>query len=1025
MPSWTKEQNEAILSEGENIIVSAGAGSGKTAVLSERVINKLKNGVNIDELLILTFTKAAALEMKERIRKKIIKEGNLKDQLSRLDKSYITTFDAFALAIVKKYNYVLNVAKNISIIDESIINLTKKNILEDIFLKLYEVNDALFLNLIADFCVKDDEEIKEYILNIYEKLCMLADKETFLTSYEQTYYNDEFINKKIEDYEQLLGKKIAQINKLILDLGEYVDSDYLEKVNLNLGELLIADSYELIKDNLNSLPNLPRNSAEEAKEIKEKINAILKELDNLCVYEDKNELKESIYKTKDYVMTIIKIINLLDEKVLAYKHQHDLYEFSDIAKMAIQIVKENKNICEELKNSFQEILIDEYQDTNDLQELFISYISKNNVYMVGDIKQSIYRFRNANPYLFKSKYDAFSKNIGGKKIDLNKNFRSREEVLNDINLIFNNVMDDFYGGANYQESHQMCFGNTTYNEEGKLTQNNNLDILNYYYDKNSEFSKEEIEIFIIAQDIKKKIQNNYQVFDKDEKIIRNLTYEDIVILMDRSTNFNLYKKIFEFLNVPLNIYKDEDIKTSGDIALIKNILGLFLFKSTTTEFKYAYTSVARSFLFRLSDEEIFKTIMEQTYLTSPILEIIKNINYQELDIEELLLQIINDFKYYEKIITIGNITDHLTVIDYLVKQAEDLAKLGYTLKDFYLYLDNILKSDETITYPKIETGKGVKIMTIHKSKGLEYHLCYYSGLYHKFNLSDLKEKFLYDDKYGIITPYFNEGIRPIFYKELLKEKYLQEEISEKIRLFYVALTRAKEKMIMVAPFNIEKENDNLDKASFISFLDIMNAIKSKVNNFILPVSLDTLNLTKDYNLIKKSNFKENIKETNVDIKVDPINIVNEVITENHFSKNISKVLTKEEIKMMKMGTKIHQILANIDFRNPNLDNLNEFEKQKVLSLLNSKIFTNVQNIYQEYEFIDKDDTQEYHGIMDLVLEDSQEFKIIDYKLKNIQDEAYLKQLAGYKNYLQKKTTKPIRVYLYSILDEKLEELFIN
>ena len=212
-------------------------------------------------------------------------------------------------------------------------------------------------------------------------------------------------------------------------------------------------------------------------------------------------------------------------------------------------------------------MIDEYQDTNDIQENFISMIENNNVYMVGDIKQSIYRFRNANPYIFKNKYDSYADNDGGLKIDLVKNFRSREEVLDNINEIFNYIMDNDIGGAEYHESHEMVFGNNSYIEEGKTEQEYNMEILEYHYDKDSKYTKEEIEIFTIADDIINKISNKFKVFDKDEKLLRDITYNDFVILMDRTTDFDLYKKIFEYKGIPLTLYKDDKLNNSYDIYI--------------------------------------------------------------------------------------------------------------------------------------------------------------------------------------------------------------------------------------------------------------------------------------------------------------------------------------------------------------------------------------------------------------------------------------------------------------------------
>lgn len=1025
MPSWTKEQLDAINIEGSSIIVSAGAGSGKTAVLSERVLRKLKDGTNINELLILTFTKAAALEMKERIRKKIKQEESLKDQLDKIDNAYITTFDSYALSIVKKYNYLLNVSKNVGIIDQSIIDIKKSHFIDEVFLELYEEKNEKFLNFIDTFCLKDDKEIKEYVLSINNKLDMIYNKKEYLNTYIDEFYSDTFITKKISEYEEILFSKISEINYDLIEIEEYIDSDFYIKLQDSLEELLISKNYKEVKDNIKKLPQLPRGSLDEAKEIKNRISKNLKELEKLCCYQDINEMKESIYKTKEYVQVILEIINRFDKKINDYKYDNDLFEFTDIAKMAIKVLEENNDITNELKYSLKEIMIDEYQDTSDLQDKFISLLENDNVYMVGDIKQSIYRFRNANPNLFKEKYDNYSKNYGGIKIDLNKNFRSREEVLSDINLIFDCIMDDKIGGADYSKTHRMIFGNNTYNEKGKMEHSNHLEVYRYPYDKNFEYKKEEIEIFLIANDIKKKIEQKYQVFDKDEQIVRNIEYKDIVILMDRSTNFNLYKKIFEYLNIPLSIYKDESITSSVDISIIKNIINLIINRKIDSNFKYSFISVLRSYLYNLDDQEIFNYFVNNNFKDSDLYEI-TNINYEEITPKELILYIIDKFNFYEKIISVGDIDKHIAVLDYLIDISSNLTQIGYNVEDFYNYLEEIIDKNFDIMVPFEKQDEGVKIMTIHKSKGLEYHICYYSGLYAKFNTSDLKEKFIYDQNFGIITPYYDNGIRSIFYKEILKNNYLKDEISEKIRLFYVALTRAKEKMIIVSLISEVENNDGVvadyKRLKYNSFLDIINSIDNKISLFTKNINLDTLPLTKEYNFIKKTNYKDNIKLVDEKIIVNQKTFEQETVEEKHYSKEIHRLISQEEHKNMQLGKNIHNILENIDFSNPNYTELSEFEKKIIQNFVENDIFKNVINMYKEYEFLYVQNDIEYHGIIDLLLEYENEFKIIDYKLKNIEDEAYLNQLRGYKNYIENLTNKPVQIYLYSIIDEKLKKL---
>lgn len=487
MPNWTKEQSDAINKSGSNIIVSAGAGSGKTAVLSERVITKLKQNIDIESLLILTFTNAAAAEMKERIRNKIKKE-NLNNQLEKVDTADITTFDAYALSLVKKYSHLLNISPDISIVDASIMKIEKKHIIDEIFDNYYEKKDEKFLKFIDEFTLKDDENIKKEILKLNESLDNIYNKKDYLKNYINNNYSENKINEYINEYQKLLKEKQNEIKGLIKSLSFYIEGDYLEKIENTLNNLLSSNTYDEIKETIPpKLPPLPRNSEEEAKEIKTNLSNTVKELIELVKYESEGKIKESLYKTKDNAEIIIQTILKLDEKIKQFKYEKNVFEFIDISSLAINLLENNKDIRNELKEKYQEILIDEYQDTNDIQEKFISYIEKNNVYMVGDIKQSIYRFRNANPSLFKNKYENYSKGKNGIKIDLNKNFRSRSNVLNNINNMFNQIMDTSLGGADYISSHQMIFGNTSYNEINK--ENYDMEILNYKKDKENLFTK--------------------------------------------------------------------------------------------------------------------------------------------------------------------------------------------------------------------------------------------------------------------------------------------------------------------------------------------------------------------------------------------------------------------------------------------------------------------------------------------------------------------------------------------------------
>ncbi len=1037
--AWTKEQESAINTKGNNIIVSAGAGSGKTAVLTARTLRILKEGTHVNELLILTFTNAAAAEMKERIRSSIAKDESLKEELDLVDQSYITTFDSFALSIVKKYHYLLNISNNISISEKSIIDMKQEELLEEVFNEFYENRTEEFSRLIKDFCVKDDLLLKTSILRIASKIDAKPDREEYIDNYLTNFTNEEYLKTIYEEYLSIVNNLKEKYNLSYEDFLSSLSESNQDKINNYECNLSNAKD---IDEMLNSLAKLERFPSlkldEEASIQRENYKASIEELKSILKYGNEKEILEGLNISTIYSKAIINIIKNYLNKLHEYKANNEIYDFQDIALLSIKILKENSSVREELKNTFKEIMVDEYQDTNDIQETFISMIEDNNVYMVGDIKQSIYRFRNANPYIFKNKYDLYKEHNGGIKIDLLKNFRSRSEVLDGINDIFNLVMDNTIGGAEYTESHQMVFGNDTYNTLGHTNQDNKMEILEYPYDKETPYTKEEIEIFAIARDIQNKIKNKYQIFDKDNKELKDISYSDFVILMDRSGEFDLYKKVFEYLGIPLTLYKEETFNASDDIYIIKNIIDIIVnIKEDLydTKFKYDFISIARSYLYNYDDDKIFKYFLNDNFKESSIYTDFKEISSSltHSSISNILEQIINKTNMYEKMITVGNIDSALIRINKLFDIANNLSALGYNIYTFREYLNDLIDNEYDMKYSVEGTNSNsVKLMTIHKSKGLEYHICYYPGLFKGFNITDLNDRHLYDNRYGIVTPYFKEGLHDTITKYLVKYHYLEEEVGERIRLFYVALTRAKEKMILLTP-SLEPTSNNLEpngtidevvRRNYRSFSNILESIKSYISSYYKEIDINELKITTDYQFTK-TKLKE-ITNNTEPIKVEEISIPESPELESkHFSKTTHTLIDKNTFDNMQLGLKVHEIFELLDFKNPDYSLIDdEFIKEKVKKFLSSDLMKNLSDakIYKEHEFIYELDNTEYHGIIDLMMEYDNHIDIIDYKLNNIKDENYLNQLNGYKEYIKSISNKDINIYLYSIIGEKIEKL---
>lgn len=1018
---WTDEQWQAIVTSGNNMIVSAGAGSGKTAVLTERVIYKLKQGVSIKDIIVLTFTNAAAKEMKERIRNRIKNEEMLLDNLPFLDRATITTFDAYSLSIVKKYHYLLNLKKDIKIIDTIFLKIEKRKILDQIFLEMYEKES--FQTFIGLFTNKDDESIKNKIEEIHNKI-------------SGVYYKKAIFEKKLDvekailEYENLLRENIEIILALIDEVINHVSDEkiiqYMNscKQNFILEDYRYQDVLQLANYSFPVFPrgkNIDATDSELAKSCLVQIKKYLKELQMLIGYQDLDEIKTELSTSEEYKKVIIQILKEFDDRIQKLKKQYNAFEFNDILFLSIKILTEHKEILDEIKYNTAEIMVDEFQDTNDNNEYFLSLISNHNLYMVGDVKQSIYRFRNANSKIFTDTYYRY-KQGEGITIDLNKNFRSRSEVLDNINLIFEHIMDYEIGGVDYDESQKLKFGNMNYQESES---NHNLEILTYEYENyKKEFTKDEIEIFMIADDILDKISNHYPVFDIKKKQFRSATYSDFVILLDRKTSFDLYKKIFEYKNIPLVIHKEEDFSYNNVIFVIKNILTLIhsFYVKDLSNITYSLVSVLRSYLFEFDDELILKNIDDLINAEEfqPVIDKITYLAtyYKGHSLSELIMETYTVFDMYMLSIKIKNVKENNIKLDYLVTLASNLEDIGYHLQDFIHYFDTLFESNIDISF-NIEKSNNhaVNIMTIHKSKGLEFPICYYASLYKEFNVRDVNDSFLYDSKYGIVSPIFKEGIKDTILKKLVYKHYLKEDIEEKIRLFYVALTRAKEKIIMVT--NIEevekfhlpydKVVSNVERLSYRSFLDMLVSIKKYIKPYIHHREVYP---TKEYELLRGNNQgklekkKRDYPYKTVDIKMR--------IEE----KKYSEVYDVTSVSELTVGNRLHEVLEYLDFHHY-LEDLENYKleanlKDKVKMLFKMPFMQDLSTIYKEYQFYEDDRV----GIIDLLIETDEKFIIVDYKTKNINKDSYKRQVKNYMDYIKKNTNKVVEGYLYSILDSE-------
>ena len=1023
--TWTKAQLRAIEETG-NIIVSAGAGSGKTAVLSERVYHFIaEENYSIDNFLLLTFTNLAAGEMKDRIRKRLAQDPKTNIEASKVDTSDISTFDGYANKLVKKYHFLLNVSPSFINIDKTIMDVKRRSIIQDIFNELYLSKDNDFLHLIDKYCFKDDEAIQKMVLKIHAKAELQLDKENFLDTFVETRYNEEYIRNNVFNplYKKLESLK-EDLHNSFYDLPEdfYIQKEkrYLTDHMLDVASNFLSSSnYDSYISTFNfSYPKCgkdscaDRTSFDASKANWAKIGEELKVLP-----QTEKEFFDLILDNKEDAETLIKIVKELDKRQYAFKEEKQAFEFNDIAKMALNLVSSNESVRNALKNQYKMILIDEYQDTSEIQEELISLIANNNVYMVGDIKQSIYAFRNARSDIFKKKYLKYKKLEDGKAIDMNKNFRSRDEVLSDINDFFSSFMTLDYGDADYKKDHIIEFGNTKYEENGCKDKNNNYHTTFITYSKGEMRSNEasEKEIRIIAEDIITKINNGYKVFIpfKDTSA-RKASFKDFCILIDQGTNFDLFKKIFNEYQIPLYVEENEDISKNIIILLLKN---LFIVLNTIKEesyetnidFKPAYISLARSFLFEYSDEKIYEVITSSSFKNDDIIKTLKEVldTNSSLPIYLIIEKVIEKLDFYVKLIRIGDIEKNEAYLDKFLSYFKDMSKLDYSLNDFISYLDNIEEYELKIDLPSTSTSlDSVKIMNIHKSKGLEFPIIYFPMLGSNFLKKATCNE--YDiDEIGISLPVKDEKKHPL--RIVIDNKRKKEALSERIRLFYVALTRAKEKMIFV--LNDEYKIKNIEEAnSFVDFISpIVNSSKYQTISY---VENDDVKLTLPPTEIKKEKFN-----------FTPITFNEEKITLKHASKQL---VLETNTEVLELGTHLHEVMEILDFKNPDYSFIKD---QKIVTLAKSflenplnKDILNAEGIYKEYEFIDND----VHGIIDLLVIYKDHVDIIDYKTKHIDDENYDNQLEVYYNFIVKKLpSKQVRAYLYSLIDKTYREVKIE
>jgi len=1053
--AWTNEQIRAMDERGKNILVSAGAGSGKTAVLTERIVRLVAEGHSLKSLLVLTFTNAAAAEMKGRVRAKLKdyydknKNPLYKEALDYIDASNITTFNSYTMNLARKYFDRLNIARDFNIANSYYISVKANQILDEILNEYYESHNMLLTDYFDTFKAVDDKDLKNNILKIYYEAQKKLDMKAYLESYVEEFYTNENIDSFVKRYVDFIKGEALKLNEAIVDfrmtLDDELNKDLISKLldaEEKISNAISYQDYKSLYDTISVSRYFPAKKSPKGmpKDENDKTRDHMKDaIDSIGVYlayNNEEEIGYSINQSREYAELYYEIALRLYENMNQFKMENSYFDFSDVDRMVITLVRDNPDVRDEIKASLDEILIDEYQDNNDIQEEFIKLIENNNVYMVGDVKQSIYRFRNANPYIFKKKYNDYRDNKGGIKIDLNKNFRSRSEVLDDINLIFETIMTDDLGDANYSLEHRMNYGNLDY-DVNKDSFNYNMEIMTYDIksynldpdSKKNPYKKDEIEFFYIANDINKKMKSGMKVYDKNTGALRKLKLSDICIIMDRGTRFTTLKQILEYNKIPSAINADSKLNESTVVPVIASLITLVIghaYNEINNEYYKALLNVGRSFLFKdsLTDDYLIRLVYDMKnnrsdeLFLNPISSIASRIakNVYQFSPTAIYEMILIEYKVQERLKLIGAVSESMVVLEYIKDFILNIEGLGESLRSIKDYILNIVNDNNTdIKYSmSVENIEGVKIMNIHKSKGLEFPICYFCGLSTGFNDSDFRPKV------GIVNGnIFFEYDKPSAVKNVCKRDFYKEDRSEKNRLLYVALTRTREHMILLIP---ELDDDKVLATSYEdikSMKDLLALAKDRIAPYMKKMG-EIEGLTKDYKLNDK-------KITYMSKK--PIYSLSdyrgEILEGARISKEVIEVLSDAEQENLDYGNHLHQIMEMLDFKNIDLSNLSDDDYKIISNVLTNPLFKDIARAktYHEHEFIFDKNNKEYHGIIDLLVEYDDHIDIIDYKLLNINHKEYDRQLSIYRDYVSSiNGDKPIRCYLLSLLNNQVREV---
>ncbi len=885
--TWTQEQQKVIDLRNRNILVSAAAGSGKTAVLVERIITMLTKDeppVDVDRLLIVTFTEAAAAEMKERIRLAIEKKlmeypdnEHLKQQATLIHNAQITTIHSFCLSVIRDHFHAIDIDPGFRIGEEGELKLLRHDVLEEVLEEKYQEGNKRFLDFASGYSTgRNDKKIEDLILKIYEFSRSYPDSDAWLDSCVKAYEIEDLeafeesnvikkilqdVQKNLEDAKALV--EFAMQTALSID-GPAAYEAALEKDLIVIEDLQSARTYRQQSEAFANVKwaRLPVNKDKtvsedkiaQVKKLREMVKGVVKNIAAQYFYETPEAMIEDMNLCAPAMEELADLVRLFGSRFEEKKRSQNMIDFSDMEQYALRILTQKTEkgfvpspVALEYQKQYQEIMIDEYQDSNLIQEAILTSVStcrsgRYNIFMVGDVKQSIYRFRLSKPELFLEKFYTYNiEESQTQRIDLHKNFRSRKEVLESVNAIFGRIMTEKLGGIVYDDQAALYPGaeypeNENLNTEIYLI-DSDLDRVKERYqleenENNAEelskiASEKELEARAIAMRIRELLRTQ-KVTDKATGELRNAKYSDIVILTRSVKGFaDVFTEVLNREGIPTYAGTSEGYFQTQEIGVLLDYLRTLDNRRQDIPF----TAVLTSPFCGLDAEELAK--IKCFYPELPFYEAV--VRYREDDEErknekdevirtkisacleqmdafrrivpftpmhELLWKILEDTGYGDYVAAMPGGQQRKANLEMLIEKARAYESTSYKgLFHFVRYIEQLQKYDVDYGEASIEDEHAdtVRVMTIHKSKGLEFPIVIVAGMGKRFNMQDARSAVALHAGMGVGLDAIDLGLRtknPSIVKKVIQKEEVLESLGEELRVLYVALTRAKEKLII-------------------------------------------------------------------------------------------------------------------------------------------------------------------------------------------------------------------------------------